>query len=200
MPGNDAGVTPSEVYERSSKALDSLSNVWNVSASVIKAITEVTDNSLRSEPDYQTVQHVKREHDQVVASLKTEFEWLEQHIPSFSDTDDSASGEKQMRIDALQQEQEELRLPEEADSENDEEFRNAEVADTSTNFQPAAIVCDEVKEVDSLDIGDANNEQKQTERRVEESHKAIYAFQRETAQRSDVARPEKGNIDEEHKH
>lgn len=109
MPGNDAGVTPSEVYERSSKALESLSNVWNVSASVIKAITEVTDSSLRSEPDYQAVQHVKREHDQVVASLKTEFEWLEQHIPSSSDANDSASGEKQMRIDALQQEQEELR-------------------------------------------------------------------------------------------
>ncbi|KAG2185830.1 hypothetical protein INT43_002267 [Umbelopsis isabellina] len=110
MPGNDAGVTPSEVYERSSKALESLSKVWNVSASVIKAITEVTDSSLRSEPDYQAVQHVKREHDQAVANLKTEFEWLEQHIPSLSDTDDSASDEKQMRIDALQQEQEELRV------------------------------------------------------------------------------------------
>jgi TolA-binding protein len=108
MPGNDAGVTPSEVYERSNKASDLLSKVWNVSTSVIKAITEVTDSSLRSEPDYQAVQQVKREHDQLVASLKSELEWLEQHVPRLNYTD-SASGEKQMRIDALQQEQEELR-------------------------------------------------------------------------------------------
>ncbi|KAI8581186.1 hypothetical protein K450DRAFT_233510 [Umbelopsis ramanniana AG] len=108
MPNADSLVLPSEIYQRSSTALETLGQLWNTSTDVIKAITDVTASTLRSEPDYQTVQAIKKKHDQVLNSLKSELKWIEdnQKQLDFSKSDDS---EKQLRIAALEQEQQELR-------------------------------------------------------------------------------------------
>ncbi|KAI9286430.1 hypothetical protein BC943DRAFT_19727 [Umbelopsis sp. AD052] len=108
MPNADSLVLPSEIYQRSSTALETLGQLWNTSTDVIKAITDVTASTLRSEPDYQTVQEIKKKHDQVLNSLKSELKWIEEHHKKldFSETGD---GEKQLRLTALEQEQQELR-------------------------------------------------------------------------------------------
>jgi hypothetical protein len=108
MPNTDALVQPSEIYRRSNKAIETLDQLWNTSTNVIKAITDVTATTLRSEPDYQTVQEIKKKHDQVLDSLKSELKWIEDNYRKldFSESDDK---EKQLRIAALENEQQELR-------------------------------------------------------------------------------------------
>ncbi|KAH8557018.1 hypothetical protein BGW37DRAFT_463238 [Umbelopsis sp. PMI_123] len=108
MPNTDALVQPSEIYQRSNKAIETLDQLWNTSTNVIKAITDVTATTLRSEPDYQTVQEIKKKHDQVLDSLKWELKWIEDNYRKldFSESDDK---EKQLRIAALENEQQELR-------------------------------------------------------------------------------------------
>lgn len=99
---------PSEIYQRSNTALETLSQLWNASTDVIKAITDVTASSLRSEPDYQSVQEIKKKHDQVLNSLKNELRWIEENYPKL-EFSESLDDEKQTRIKALEQEQQELR-------------------------------------------------------------------------------------------
>ncbi|GAB5590938.1 hypothetical protein Unana1_05838 [Umbelopsis nana] len=101
-------VLPSEIYQRSNTALETLSQLWNASTDVIKAITDVTASSLRSEPDYQSVQEIKKKHDQVLNSLKNELRWIEENYPKL-EFSESLDDEKQTRIKALEQEQQELR-------------------------------------------------------------------------------------------
>ncbi|CAO3695961.1 unnamed protein product [Umbelopsis ramanniana] len=108
MPIADSLVLPSEIYQRSSTALETLGQLWNTSTDVIKAITDVTASTLRSEPDYQTVQEIKNKHDQVLNSLKSELKWIEDHHKKL-DSPESEDSEKQLRIAALEQEQQELR-------------------------------------------------------------------------------------------
>lgn len=108
MPNADSSVLPSEIYQRSSTALETLGQLWNTSTDVIKAITDVTASTLRSEPDYQTVQEIKNKHDQVLNSLKSELKWIEDHHRRV-DSSESEDNEKQLRIVALEQEQQELR-------------------------------------------------------------------------------------------
>ena len=108
MSDADSLVLPSEIYQRSSTALETLGQLWNTSTDVIKAITDVTASTLRSEPDYQTVQEIKNKHDQVLNSLKSELKWIEDHHKKL-DSPESEDSEKQLRVAALEQEQQELR-------------------------------------------------------------------------------------------
>ena len=65
MSNAGSEILPSEVYQRSNTALETLSELWNTSTDVIKAIADVTASSLRSEPDYQALQEIKIKHDKV---------------------------------------------------------------------------------------------------------------------------------------
>jgi hypothetical protein len=107
MSNAGSEILPSEVYQRSNKALETLSELWNTSTDVIKAIADVTASSLRSEPDYQALQEIKKKHDKVLESLKSELKWIEQNHSKLN-SPDSVDDEKQSRIKALEQEQQEL--------------------------------------------------------------------------------------------
>ncbi|KAG2227150.1 hypothetical protein INT45_003880 [Circinella minor] len=66
-----------KVYNESNNALDTLSNIWESTLTLLRAITEASSNSLRAEPDLMQLQKLRKDLDALLEKLKGQATWLQ---------------------------------------------------------------------------------------------------------------------------
>ena len=66
-----------KVYNESNNALDTLSSIWEATLTLLRAITEASNNSLRAEPDLMQLQKHRKDLDALLEKLKTQATWLQ---------------------------------------------------------------------------------------------------------------------------
>ncbi|KAI9267945.1 hypothetical protein BDA99DRAFT_535470 [Phascolomyces articulosus] len=68
-----------KVYQESNNALDTLSNIWESTLTLLRAITDASSNSLRAEPDLMQLQKHRKDLDALFEQLKTQATWLQEN-------------------------------------------------------------------------------------------------------------------------
>jgi hypothetical protein len=74
-----------EVFERSTTALDTLSNIWQSMLQIIQDVSTASASSLTVEPDLIKLQKARKDYEQLLISLKTTIEWLQSNQPDQED-------------------------------------------------------------------------------------------------------------------
>ncbi|KAI8142472.1 hypothetical protein BJV82DRAFT_669620 [Fennellomyces sp. T-0311] len=95
-----------KVYQESNNALDTLSSIWDTMLTLLRAITEASNNSLRAEPDLVQLQKHRKDLDALLEKLKTQASWLQQNK---NELDHSANDVSRPELDRVLQEQNALR-------------------------------------------------------------------------------------------
>ncbi|KAI9323206.1 hypothetical protein BX666DRAFT_1884295 [Dichotomocladium elegans] len=67
------------IYTHSNKALDTLGEVWDTFLVLIQAVSEASNNVHRAEPNLVQLQKDRRALDALLATLKSQVEWIQTH-------------------------------------------------------------------------------------------------------------------------
>ncbi|CAO3610832.1 unnamed protein product [Mucor hiemalis] len=70
-----SSTTASEVNTNVNEALATLSNLWQKMLQIIQAVSATSASSLTVEPDLVGLQKIRKEYEQLMASLKTTATW-----------------------------------------------------------------------------------------------------------------------------
>ncbi|KAI8642184.1 hypothetical protein BD408DRAFT_187213 [Parasitella parasitica] len=68
-----------QIYNKANESLDTLSNLWQIMLQIIQAVSSASASSLTAEPDLVKLQKTRKEYEQLVASLKSNVEWLQKN-------------------------------------------------------------------------------------------------------------------------
>ncbi|KAG2196083.1 hypothetical protein INT46_011268 [Mucor plumbeus] len=68
-----------QVYDKANDSLDTLSNLWQTMLQIIQAVSSASASSLTVEPDLAKLQKIRKEYELLMASLKSNVEWLQKN-------------------------------------------------------------------------------------------------------------------------
>lgn len=69
--------TAREVYDKSTDALNTLSNIWQSMLQILQDVSAATASSLTVEPDLLKLQKARKDYEQLLNSLGSTLEWLQ---------------------------------------------------------------------------------------------------------------------------
>lgn len=78
-------MSTTQVYDKANDSLDILSNLWQTMLQIIQAVSLASASSLTVEPDLAKLQKTRKEYEQLMASLKSNVEWLQKNEINESD-------------------------------------------------------------------------------------------------------------------
>lgn len=70
-------VSATEYYNKSTGALDTLSDIWQSMLQILQDVSAASASSLTVEPDLIKLQKARKDYEQLLVTLKAAIEWLQ---------------------------------------------------------------------------------------------------------------------------